>query len=640
MKLRSITIKNVRSFMESTTFSLEQGDISIIVGPNGGGKTNLLDTTITCIKKYIMPPWTSQSPGGDERRFQFTENPNLHSLRLQKHALAEQADQEVTIEVEVTEQDIKNMEAIKADMEKMVAHCEGRYFNIPFSEINLWNIDNLVVGTRIFYRVINESLIRTFSDQEVSFVSYMRNFDWISHLRGEAELTPISNPLLYLTIIRGAAGFQSNVSLSNFDYQGQKQNADITTSRTGGGIIGLAIGRLAQKYITLLHAHPETFESDFYDDPQIKRITELMGSLDYTWKLKCVNIYTNTFEIEITKQGTTFSIDGASSGEKEIFFYLFSIYALNVKDALIIVDEPELHLHPKWQKLLLAIFEQLSASTGNQFLLATHSATFISPKSIQYVSRVFIESQKSKVVRLNSPYLPNAKHLFAIINSHNNESIFFADKVILVEGLSDKLFFESVLARFGAEEISSRTINIVSVGGKGYFPSYIALLQVCKVSYAVVADLDYVEQVGSNQLKSFFRINNREIKQDVVENIKSLDGAMLVSRINEALEEGSWDNARQVWEYIKSKRVMLDENLNEVQKEALYEFIDNKYSENLFILKQGSLEKYLPIGYRSKDVDKLIQLLGYPNYWSLLDVDLRSELEGIAKGLLKIQNQS
>lgn len=50
-----------------------------------------------------------------------------------------------------------------------------------------------------------------------------------------------------------------------------------------------------------------------------------------------------------------FLASAASSGERELLTYLFAIYALNVRDALVLVDEPELHLHPRWQKALLTL---------------------------------------------------------------------------------------------------------------------------------------------------------------------------------------------------------------------------------------------------------------------------------------------
>src|SRR4029079_13592698 len=130
-------------------------------------------------------------------------------------------------------------------------------------------------------------------------------------------------------------------------------------------------------------------------DPNLRELTRILENLGYEWELVCTNPLRNTYDVELKKQESKFFLSLASSGEKELLTYLFSIFALNVRDALIMVDEPELHLHPKWQKSLLHLFVRLAKSTGNQFLMATHSATFISPDSIQYASRVFSRDQQS-----------------------------------------------------------------------------------------------------------------------------------------------------------------------------------------------------------------------------------------------------
>jgi len=53
MKLRRVRIENVRSFLDPTELLLD-GDISILIGPHGGGKTNLLDTVTTVLRKHFL----------------------------------------------------------------------------------------------------------------------------------------------------------------------------------------------------------------------------------------------------------------------------------------------------------------------------------------------------------------------------------------------------------------------------------------------------------------------------------------------------------------------------------------------------------------------------------------------------------
>ena len=454
-------------------------------------------------------------------------------------------------------------------------------------------------------------------------------------MRDEYELSPLATPMVYLPVNRSASGFQSSVQLPSFNSYEQKRQADASYSRSSSSLIPLAVGRLAQKYRLLLEKDKGTATKEFYDDPALKALGELLGELGYDWILETINPLRNEYDVRLKKQGSSFLVSAASSGERELLTYMFAIFALNVRDALIVVDEPELHLHPKWQQTLLQLFVRLSEKTGNQFLLATHSPTFVGPDSIRYVSRVYSRDQKSQLVRLNSTVLPDNRHLFNIVNSQNNERIFFADKVILVEGLSDRILFERVLDLHGRSETGRPNVEVVAVGGKGLFDAYKAVLGACKIDCALIADQDYLEQIGSEEIKNLFVINAREIKKDVIDNMKSSDGDALVATIDGAIVTGNWDDAKAVWEYIKSRRRQVQENLNPEEEARLTTFVTDLRKQGVFVLRRGPLEAYLPEGYRSKDIDKLIRFVRGDKFWESLDPKAQSELREIATLLLK-----
>jgi hypothetical protein len=64
-----------------------------------------------------------------------------------------------------------------------------------------------------------------------------------------------------------------------------------------------------------------------------------------------------------------------SSGEKEVFFILSFFLRQSVTNAMIILDEPELHLHPEMSRLLVKHIQLVRP--GNQIWLATHNAEII-----------------------------------------------------------------------------------------------------------------------------------------------------------------------------------------------------------------------------------------------------------------------
>lgn len=98
--------------------------------------------------------------------------------------------------------------------------------------------------------------------------------------------------------------------------------------------------------------------------------------------------------ILFTKNGKSISIDKLSTGEKQIVFR--GIYLLKNTNKLdgsaIMIDEPELSLHPKWQKNILQYYKQLFTQNSKQtaqLFLATHS---------EYVLEEALSNQEENLV--------------------------------------------------------------------------------------------------------------------------------------------------------------------------------------------------------------------------------------------------
>jgi hypothetical protein len=83
--------------------------------------------------------------------------------------------------------------------------------------------------------------------------------------------------------------------------------------------------------------------------------------------------------IVFTKNGKPVPIDKLSTGEKQIVFR--GIYLLKnsgiLDNAAVMIDEPELSMHPKWQEKILqyymGLFSSVDGSQKAQLFFATHS---------------------------------------------------------------------------------------------------------------------------------------------------------------------------------------------------------------------------------------------------------------------------
>jgi len=637
VKLRRVRVENVRSFLDPAELLLD-GDISIVIGPNGGGKTNLLDTVTNTLRRHLLTSWLPyKSPTADiPDRYEFRTNDIFNANLLEKHSQGKQSDQKIEVDLEVTASDIANIAAMRDIASELVSLTEERrYVGVSLREAETWDVASITVGQIFTYHIVNNGLQSVPDPPAKLYLRYLALYDVDNYLRNQLGRAPLSMPMLSMPVNRSTGSFAASLSLASHNESDYKKQVDAATSRSVGSIVTLAVGRIASRYRLLLEMDSGNARNDFYAEPKIKSLTSILESLGYKWSLECTDPLTNQYDVRLSKQDSSFLVSAASSGEKELLTYLFAIYALNVRDALIVIDEPELHLHPRWQSMLLGLFEQLAKETGNQFLLATHSPAFVSPASIQYVSRVYSKDQKSNIVRLKSDALPQAKHLFSIVNSQNNERMFFTDKIVLVEGISDRLFFDAAFHRLGMYEGAIKTCEVIEVGGKGFFTAYENLLKACQVPYAIVADLDYVNEIGTPEIKSLFTVNQRSIAIDVINNPTSRDGNSLVARMRESLDSGNLEDLRALWEYIKSRQRRLREDLTVAERLILDEFITSMRSSNVFVLSKGDLETYLPFGYKAKDVNKLIELINN-DFWTLLHGDAQAEVTLIADHIKKL----
>jgi predicted ATP-dependent endonuclease of OLD family len=283
----------------------------------------------------------------------------------------------------------------------------------------------------------------------------------------------------------------------------------------------------------------------------------------------------------------------------------------------------------------MQIFEDLLSKTGNQFLLATHSTVFVTPKTIKYITRIYSENQESKIHQIDEKNLPDSKHLLKVINSHNNEKLFFADLVVLVEGITDKIIFEKLF-----NSISDKKINyifeVIDVGGKMMFKNYQSILKACNIRHAIIADLDYLKEIGSMQVKNLIsKASKDKVVKNVLTDSSSIDGERLYNLIEDAILNNNVNDLSQNWEYIKSRQTDTVGFLDEESLEIITNFITSLYLNNEFILMRGNLEKYLIQGFKSKDVNKMIEIVTKDNFEEYFEPGSSfQELKDIANKIL------
>lgn len=618
MKIKSIKIKNIKSFKNSIELELNP-NFNILIGPNGSGKSNLLDILTICMRQFFLKGYTVNE-GNEARGFfkDISQNNvfgNIHR-ELEKF-YGDVSDSEIELNITVKEEDIQNIKDIvdKLDLYEMQAKTYRNYPNF-FNNIRKWNPAVLQNDCVLNYKIKNNELTNPTADPEKLFLQYLNYFEQLLIFAREIPDVKLYPNYLYFSPYRAAnlQNLQANLSGQNF-YQ-VLQELIGATSKTVLSLINLATLYFAVKRRKF---EDEATELGYIDkwktDDEVKLVTKYLEKLGYSWDLKLIDKNKNIYEILLTKEEKEFYINQASSGEKEIINFLLGVFAFHLNNGLIVIDEPELHLHPRWQKVLLELFIELSSLTRNQFIISTHSPTFINDKSYNHIIRVYKDNDNisNKVVLKDSETF-KIKDILHIVNSTNNEKMFFADVVVLVEGITDRLVFQKIIGDLVERNDISKIIEIVEIKGKTNQDKFRAFLDNLEIPSYFIADLDFINEIGTEGIKALFQTNESKIEKDVIKNPKSKDGDSLVQSLEEAITSNSTVELKDLWEYIKSFRRKLRPDLKGEEQKLLDEFILEQQKNGVFLLSRGDIEDYFPEGFRTKNIENVISLLKNENY--------------------------
>jgi predicted ATP-dependent endonuclease of OLD family len=162
-----------------------------------------------------------------------------------------------------------------------------------------------------------------------------------------------------------------------------------------------------------------------------------------------------------------------------IFFYLY-----HPDYDIILIDEAENHLHPS---LIKRFLKWLIEKNSKQVFLTTHHPAFVQVESLPFLWQVCRENNNTKIYGfMNSNPKIDMDRLVQEIDD-DNSGIFFADKVLLVEGVSDRILMRGLIDRFYQQKCN---IKVVQTRSKGNTDIYAQLCDIFHIPYFVMLDED------------------------------------------------------------------------------------------------------------------------------------------------------
>lgn len=612
MKIDSITIKNVRSFKESITYY--PNDIfNVLVGSNGSGKSNLMDIIYITLRHFFLYSYNWQKERGENgifKNLELVHSPFGAINQLLTKYSGDNSQSEIILELVVTEVDIDNLRTI--DSNKDAFKAERAEYNSIHNWIEEFLNEPIVEikpGEKFKY-VIKDLQYETQNDSRAEYYRrYLRVIEGLIIL-GKGINVFLSPLVLYISPFRGVTNASLEVSLASASYNSERAQVARSTSRSTSSLIRLASLYFSEKR-RQFEALPGGYEVNWNKDPDVQFVSRSLERIGYTWDISLEDLNKNTYIIQLKKDGRSFLLNQASSGEVELINFILGLITMNLFGSIVIVDEPELHLHPKWINVLRGFFMEYAFSRKNQLMIVTHSGTFINSSTYQFITRVYKDEYgSSKIHQIKTENQQEEKELLHFINATNNEKIFFSDFVVMVEGDTDEIVFKKILETIKKEKNYVQNVEVMQVRGKTNQEKYGNFLKTLQIRSCFIGDIDNINQLanGDEKIKALLMTNARRVVKHVIKNPGAMDNEQLVNYLEEAIKTGNIEELKELYEYIVSFRTKIRPDITPEEKTLLDQFIDGLYERNIFILKDGEIESYLLDGYKHKDLDNVLKI--------------------------------
>lgn len=542
MKIKSLQISNILSFKyneniataEKITF---EDDLNIIIGENGSGKSTALEVINFLFKRVLYKQYNINQDyysrrnliTSDERKQILLPANNNHysGFRLDPNWDTEDKTQVIRIEIKLDEIDIKNLNHLKNNIAKL-DNFIGIYTTRTLSGLTE-NLDTYILD--ITLNKSNQNFSVAFQGGSHDFgYEYLTDYNFykesiaIYNLEHPKEsMDSLYESFTLISSYRNYHAFEKSVSLK--DRHPSQQMQDIkssafskslnTSDQSEPPIFGLVKLRVAETHFNLIPQKLDQAECEAQANklPFIVDINKRLKAVNLECKIKLIDQRTwqYSFEFFDTRRMKTLSdINSLSAGQKAIIHLVFEAYGRgDLKGGLVIIDEPEIHLHYQFQNEYLQVIRELNKEQSCQYVLVTHSEALINSSTINQVKRFSLN--KDGYTEIKAPQLTtDQKMLIKILDNTRSTYAFFAKKVLLVEGDTDRYFFKSIILEKYPE--LDQEIAVLYIEGKNNYDAWSKLFEDFGLKVYFIADFDFSVQrfylaETSTSLKTEAKIN-------------------------------------------------------------------------------------------------------------------------------------
>ncbi|HHK5987732.1 ATP-dependent nuclease [Neisseria sp. P0009.S008] len=322
----------------------------------------------------------------------------------------------------------------------------------------------------------------------------------------------------------------------------------------------------------------------------------------------------------IGASNTYYSSAREASGLLHLVGILSALYDDEV--GVLLIDEPEVSLHPQLQAFLLKEITRVAGIPGEDdykkiIVMATHSTEMIKiSKTDDLLSFIFCNDLKEEPIQIpkDAGELQNkqVKGLVARLGQEHKLAL-FSKTPLLVEGPSDVIICNTLSDKLYLN-LEAAGSQILPINGKGAMPETVKLFRLMGKIPTVLVDADCFAD-GLNLINSYF--SDEEIRNiaDTLASKQGMDGILKVTNdiYNKfcTLVDKNWDEIAEIAknypyftllqdEVLNKKRSVLFTLLNHDNLSGEWEKLKNRITVlfdifeevGLFILRKGAIESY------------------------------------------------
>lgn len=238
-----------------------------------------------------------------------------------------------------------------------------------------------------------------------------------------------------------------------------------------------------------------------------RSVKGFVHSLEADFSAYDPNNYAQSLRIYAKEEDSVRSFEEFGTGEKQVLLMAFIkayMETFTAENFVLIIEEPEAHLHPLAQKWLKEYLSEM-CSLGIQIVISTHSADFIDTEYLEGLVRVYKENGKTMVNQLNVNQLcsfcidsgsPKAKATSQNIINFYSTKLFpdqlkgmLAETILLVEGETEYFSLPVYLKKCDFS-LPEHGIEIINCRGKSSIPLFWRLFKAYGYRCYMVFDAD------------------------------------------------------------------------------------------------------------------------------------------------------